>query len=164
MPGTASRFIPPKTSSSVPHNDWYPPPGASADRTPSDRFARAGQFTCSTIAASRSASSRWARSKDYKPCFRCGRCGLLRKTLTDFGTTGQGWGRSPGQKSRSGSSETETKAHLMENLTFSECASFDHTFMLFVLFRSFSPSDVRSNFVATQARPRHPFCGGVDNR
>ena len=33
MPGTASRFIPPKTSSSVPHDDWYPPPGASADRT-----------------------------------------------------------------------------------------------------------------------------------
>ena len=32
MPGTASRFIPPK-SSSVPHNDWYPPAGASADRT-----------------------------------------------------------------------------------------------------------------------------------
>src|SRR5215469_12491735 len=33
MPGTASRFIPLKTSSSVPHDDWYPPPGASADRT-----------------------------------------------------------------------------------------------------------------------------------
>jgi signal transduction histidine kinase len=33
MPGTASRFIPPKTSSSVPHDDWYPPAGASADRT-----------------------------------------------------------------------------------------------------------------------------------
>jgi hypothetical protein len=33
MPGTASRFIPPKTSRSVPHNDCYPPPGASADRT-----------------------------------------------------------------------------------------------------------------------------------
>jgi hypothetical protein len=32
MPGTASRFIPPK-SSSVPHDDWYPPAGASADRT-----------------------------------------------------------------------------------------------------------------------------------
>jgi hypothetical protein len=24
----------PKTSSSVPHDDWYPPAGASADRTP----------------------------------------------------------------------------------------------------------------------------------
>jgi hypothetical protein len=33
MPGTASRFIPPKASRSVPHDDWYPPPGASADRT-----------------------------------------------------------------------------------------------------------------------------------
>src|SRR5262244_780345 len=33
MPRTAFRFIPPKTSSSVPHDDWYPPPGASADRT-----------------------------------------------------------------------------------------------------------------------------------
>jgi len=32
MPGTASRFIPPK-SSSVPHDDCYPPAGASADRT-----------------------------------------------------------------------------------------------------------------------------------
>src|SRR5215471_1642798 len=30
MPRTAFRFIP---SSSVPHDDWYPPPGASADRT-----------------------------------------------------------------------------------------------------------------------------------
>jgi hypothetical protein len=37
MPGTASRFIPLKTSRSVPHNDWYPPVGASADRT---RFYR----------------------------------------------------------------------------------------------------------------------------
>jgi len=33
MPGTASRLIPPKTSSSVPHDDRYPPAGASADRT-----------------------------------------------------------------------------------------------------------------------------------
>src|SRR6202035_2405625 len=33
MPGTASRFIPPKASRSVPHDDWYPPAGAGADRT-----------------------------------------------------------------------------------------------------------------------------------
>src|ERR1700726_3375161 len=33
MPGTASRFIAPKTSRSVPHDDWYPPACAGADRT-----------------------------------------------------------------------------------------------------------------------------------
>ena len=40
---------PPKTSSSVPHDDWYPPPGASADRTLLHGGSQVGGWTAKQI-------------------------------------------------------------------------------------------------------------------
>src|ERR1700757_3407545 len=66
MPGTASRFIPLKTSSSVPHDDWYPPPGASADRTAldphRDRVVRPGEH-CTVRPL---VEARWLRKSRYR--------------------------------------------------------------------------------------------------
>src|SRR5215469_11244533 len=54
---------PPKTSSSVPYDDWYPPPGGSADRTPAESAAGGG--------ASKSVPSwrqgLWSECSAFKP-------------------------------------------------------------------------------------------------
>jgi rhodanese-related sulfurtransferase len=70
--------------------DWWHRDGA-----PGGRFARAGQFTCSRIAASRSAShaGEFKRLQTLLPM-------RATKHASYFGTAGQSWGRSPGQESR----------------------------------------------------------------